>query len=86
MTQNHYLVYIAHTNADLYNELIFSVYSFKRYHSENKVKIIIYTDNVSYIKEYLKEFDIIYIASIKKQLNNGWKELILFIKPKSLVL
>lgn len=73
MTQNHYLVYLAHTNADLYNELIFSVYSFKRYHSENKIKIIVYTDNVSYIKEYLKEFDITYIA-INQETIKQWME------------
>ena len=73
MTQNHHLVYLAHTNADLYNELIFSVYSFKRYHSENKIKIIVYTDNVSSIKEYLKEFDITYIA-INQETIKQWME------------
>ncbi|MCU0383192.1 MAG: hypothetical protein MUF68_03925 [Cyclobacteriaceae bacterium] len=67
MKFGNYLVYLAHTNFDLYNELIFSVYSFKRYHNDNKIQIIIYTDNVSYLQKYLREFSIIYI-SIRKEI------------------
>ena len=73
MTQSNYLVYLAHTNADLYNELIFSVYSFKRYHSDSKIKIIVYTDNENYLKNYLKEFEIIYIP-IHQELIHQWMD------------
>jgi hypothetical protein len=71
MKIGNYLVYLAHSNPDLYNELIFSVYSFKRYHSESKIQIIIYTDNESYLRKYLKEFDVTYL-SISPEILTSW--------------
>jgi hypothetical protein len=71
MKIGNYLIYLAHTNSDVYNELILSVYSFKRYHHDNKIKIIIYTDNENYLKDYLNAFDIIYV-SINHETINSW--------------
>lgn len=68
---DNYLIYLAYGSADHYNELLYSLLSFYRFHSEDGIKILIYTDDSSSIREKLPNEIIIKI--IDGETLENWK-------------
>lgn len=68
---NNYLIYLAYGTVDHYNELLYSVLSFYKFHPESDIKILIYTDDSTVIKEKLPS-GIIYKIIDNKTLTD-WK-------------
>ncbi|MGV9004575.1 hypothetical protein [Flavobacterium sp.] len=76
LSQN-YIVYQAHGNLDIHNELIYSIASFYLQSTTVPVDIIVYTDNTEYLKKYLPS-TIIY-ESLTAAMLKDWRGQIDFV-------
>jgi hypothetical protein len=70
LSMNNYLIYLIYGNSDYYNELYYSILSFYKFHSNNSISVIIYTDNEAFIKKrFPKE---IIVKTIDKETLTQW--------------
>ena len=72
-----YLVYLVYGGDDYYNEALYSLLSYYKYHEVNENRIILYTDNSCFFKKHLPE-DVIYVAIYEAKINE-WKGSINFV-------
>lgn len=56
---NNYIVYLSFGSIDYYNETLFSILSFCKYHKNDAVHLLLYTDDVAFFKNKI-EFHVTY--------------------------
>jgi hypothetical protein len=74
---DNYIIYQAHGHLDFYNEALYSIISFYKFHPNTDIKIAIYTDNIPFFENYLPK-EVIYIPINAEQIKE-WKGQINFI-------
>ena len=67
---NNYLIYLIYGNSDYYNELYYSLLSFYKFHTNDAISVIIYTDNEAFIKKHFPKE--IIIKTIDKETLTQW--------------
>lgn len=66
-----YIVYLAHTSQDIYNETIYSIYSLALHQSSQPATIILYTDNIPYFEKRLAHLPVCY-EPITRAIVTAW--------------
>ena len=74
---NNYIIYHAHGHLDFYNEALYSLISFYKFHPNSDIKIVVYTDNILFFEKILPK-EVIYVQINVEQIKK-WKGDINFI-------
>lgn len=62
-----YIIYQVHGNIAYYHEALYSILSYYMFNINSEIKIVIYTDNATFLKKYLPN-DVIYISITDKKI------------------
>lgn len=68
---NNYLLYLAYGGDDYNNEALYSLLSYYKFNTQAQNRVVIYTDNTGFFKQYLPE-DVIYRELAPEELTE-WK-------------
>lgn len=77
MNKQNYILYFTHGSDEFLNEAVFALLSYYVHHKENENKIVVYTDNVDYLRQRLPSS--IEYVSLDKETIKKWKGDINFI-------
>ncbi|OYQ31877.1 hypothetical protein CHU92_15400 [Flavobacterium cyanobacteriorum] len=72
-----YLVYLTYGGEDFYNEALYSLLSYYKYHTVDENQVVLYTDNSAFFRRHLPEL-VCYIDIGEEQIKH-WKGSINFI-------